>query len=164
MNGRLTVSLFVGVLVWIFSFIAFRLLNISPALPMSLACAVFFTLFLTRALASLAEREALKYAELEESIVPPFFYKANGNFHFDGGKVRNGNIYLFEGGFCCISLDKKPYASDIIYLNEIKSIYRSSTRLLFDTHDDRTYCIVSADIKDLSNEMSKVGWVAWEKG
>jgi len=164
MNGKLIISLFTGIPFWIFSFFAFRLLNISPALPLSMACAVFFTLFLNLALGSYAEREALKYTELEASIVPPFFYKANGNFHFEGGKVRNGNIYLFEGGICFISLDKKPYASDIIYLSELKSIYRSDTKLLFDTNDGRTYCIVSADIKDLSNEMSKLGWIEWEKG
>lgn len=100
-----------------------------------------------------------RYAEAEKLITSPIIYRLNGNMKTERG-VRNANIYLCEGGFAFISLDKKPHITEELLLSNIAAVsVVSSTQLEIATKDERFYSITSADVSRLISVLREKGWI-----
>ena len=100
-----------------------------------------------------------RYADAEKNIKSPVFYKTNGNFDLGTGKIRNGNIYLCEGGIAIISLDKKPYSFDEILIKDIDKVEIKDFKLEIFTKDNRIFLITTPHAKNVFSLFQEKGWI-----
>ena len=133
---------------------------IDPELSyLGVAAGVLFALFLLEYLLIHQKHMEKRYAEAEKQITAPIVYRLNGNLQTPTG-VRNANIYLCEGGFVFITLDKKPHLTEELLLNNIASIrVIGPAQLEIATKDNRFFSITSADVSHLISVLKEKGWI-----
>ena len=90
-----------------------------------------------------------RYLKFEKEITSPIFYKTNGNFNLENGKVKNGNIYVCESGIVFVFLEEKPYAVDKILYSNIEHYQCDGFHLNIITKDDRLFLISTPDAKNI---------------
>ncbi|MBO5857909.1 MAG: hypothetical protein J6Q87_06635 [Clostridia bacterium] len=100
-----------------------------------------------------------RYADAEKNIKSPVFYKTNGNFDLGAGKIRNGNIYLCEGGIALLSLDGKPYSYNEVLIEDIDKVEIHDFKLGIFTKDNRIFLITTPDAKNIFSSLQDKGWI-----
>ncbi len=100
-----------------------------------------------------------KYAEIEKTFLSPVFYKTNGNFKLNTGKIKNGNIYFCDDGIICLSLDGKPYLMEEILLQNVARIQFDDQHLNIITNDTRSYFITLPDAKKIVEILKEKDWI-----
>lgn len=100
-----------------------------------------------------------RYTDAEKNMKSPIFYKTNGNFDLGTGKIRNGNVYLYEDGIALISLDGKPYSYDEILIKDIDKVEINDFKLKIFTKDNRIFLITTPDAKKVISSLQDKGWI-----
>lgn len=159
MNSKVLLSVFCGVLFGLIGWIVLLVLGIDQAFLLALTAALLFGCMLFPYLVIHEKVMAKRYAQIESKLTSPVFYKTNGNFHLDGGKVKNGNIYFCEAGIVFAFLEDKPYALEEIPLESIDRYSYTPTQLMIYTKDGRLFQITLPKADEIIDLLMRKGWI-----
>ena len=159
MKAKVFLSVFCGVLFGLMGWIVLLVLGIDQAFLLALIAALLFGCMLFPFLVIYEKVMAKQYAQIESKLTSPVFFRTNGNFHLEGGKLRNGNIYFCEAGIVFAFLEDKPYALEEISLESIDRYRYTSTQLNIYTRDGRSFLITLPKVQEVVDLLMKKGWI-----
>ena len=159
MKNKAIVCALCGFLFGFFSYFIFRVFEKQPLL-WAILCGTLFYLLLMPALYLEERIRNKRYAQAEQAIVSPIWYRMNGNVKTLQG-VRNANVYFTDGGIVFISLDKKPYCLEEVLKHQIERYDTNDTTILnIYTNDNRMFLITSAEVRTLIAKLKDHRWIA----
>lgn len=152
-------SAMTGFLFGLIGYFVLLLLEIDQPFQLAVFSGLLFALLLFPVLVVYGRIMEKRYAEFEKGITSPIFYKANGNFKLDNGKVRNGNIYFCEAGIVCVCLEEKPYTLDEILLQDIERFQFDHIHLNIFAKDGRMFIITIPKADEIIDLLIRKGWI-----
>ena len=159
MKAKVFLSVFCGVLFGTMGWIVLLVLGIDQAFLLALIAALLFGCMLFPFLVIYEKVMAKRYAQIESKLTSPVFFRTNGNFHLEGGKLKNGNIYFCEAGIVFACLEDKPFALEEIPLESIARYRYTSTQLNIYTKDGRSFLITLPKVQEVMDLLMKKGWI-----
>ena len=158
MKTKILLSLFLGVLLGITTFLICIFIFPEEALACALMAGIMFAILLLPVLIYEEKRINKKYLKLEKEIASDVFYKANGNFNL-GKSVRNGNIYFCKNGILFVSYDRKPFAVEGVFSSSIEKYEFDDLHMNIYTKDERKFLITTSDAKEVLKILKDKKWI-----
>lgn len=152
-------SAMTGFLFGLIGYFVLLLLEIDQPFQLAVFSGLLVALLLFPVLVVYGRIMEKRYAEFEKGITSPIFYKANGNFKLDNGKVRNGNIYFCQSGMICVCLEEKPYTVDEILLQDIEGLQFHDFHLNITAKDGRRFVITLPDAPKIIDVLREKDWI-----
>ena len=159
MKAKAILSVFMGFLFGLLGYFALLLLDIDQSFQLAVISGLLFALLLFPVLIVYGNIMDKRYTEFEKEITSPVFYKTNGNFNLDNGKVKNGHIYFCEAGIVCVCLEEKPYTLDEILLQNIDHYTYTFSQLNVFTNDGRLFVITVPKADEIIDLLIRKGWI-----
>lgn len=152
-------SLIMGLFFGLVTYTVLHLLGIDRAFLFAALAALLFTLLLFSFLRIHDSLTEMKYAEFESQIRSPIFFKGNGNFSLEKGKVRNGRIYFCEDGIVCVCMDENPHTLDEILLQDIQGFRYDNVRLDIITKGGQIFAVTLPDCEKIIELLQNKDWI-----
>ena len=159
MKGKVFLSAFAGFLFGLMGYFVLRLFDVDQPFQLAVISGLLFALLLLPVLVINGNIMDKRYAKFEKNITSPIFYKTNGNFILDNGKVKNGNIYFCEAGIVCVCLDEKPYSLDEILLQDIERYQCDNIHLNIFAKDGREFVLTTPDAANIIKVLEQKEWI-----
>lgn len=159
MKGKAILSAVLGFFFGMIGFFVLLFLNMDGAGLLAVLAGLLFAALLFPTLIIYEKVTSKRYAEMEQKITSPIFYKANGNFNLGMGKIKNGNIYFCEDGIVCVCMEEKPYTLDEILLRDIDRFQFDNIHLKICTKDGRTFVITLPNVKKVMEVLKEKSWI-----
>lgn len=159
MKAKVFLSVFCGVLFGLMGWIILLVLGIDQAFLLALIAALLFGCMLFPFLIIYEKVMSKRYAQIESKLTSPVFFRTNGNFHLEGGKLRNGNIYFCEAGIVFACLEDKPFALEEIPLESIDRYTYTPTQLMIYTKDGKLFQITLPKADEIIDLLMRKGWI-----
>ena len=158
MKKKILLSLFLGVLFGITTFLICIFIFPEEALAWALMAGIMFVILLLPVLIYEEKRINKKYLKLEKEIAADVFYKANGNFDV-GKSVRNGNIYFCKNGILFASYDQKPFVVEGVFLSSVEKYEFDDIHMNIYTKDKRRFLITTPNAKEVLKVLKEKRWI-----